>query len=455
MRAVLVLSLLLLAGCSFEPKYVRPVPAVAAALPGGGVVAAPVDRAAFFADPVLRGLIDRALANNQDLRATLANVEAARAQYRVQRANEVPLVTGGAGASVREGSATGQGSVFSVDVGTNAFELDLFGRVRSLSNAALDSYLASEAGARAVRLGLVGEVANAYLTLAADRALLAIARDTRDVAASSVRLTRARLAGGVAPRGDLRQAETVLAGAELDILDLTTRIAQDGNALERLVGGAVPETERPVDLASVEASVRAIAVPLQSSVLLRRPDVVEAEYRLRAAGARIGAARAAFFPRLSLTGIAGFASQALGALFTGGAFGANAGASASLPIFDGGANRGNLAFARANQDAALASYQAALQTAFRQTADVLARRATTAGTLDQAARLEAAARDAAFLADARYRGGVDSFLTSLDAQRSLYAARRTRTAAILVAAQNRLALWQVLGGDEGLDVMAR
>ena len=444
---------LLLGGCSFEPKYVRPAPAVPATLTRDGAPAAPLDRATFFADPVLRALIERALVSNQDLRATLANVEAARAQYRIQRANELPLVTGGTGATVREGRNNGQNTSFSVDVGTNAFELDLFGRVRSLGNAALDSYLASEAGARAVRLALVGEVANVYLTLATDRALLAIARDTRGVAANSVRLTRARLAGGVAPRSDLRQAETVLASAEIDILDLITRITQDGNALERLVGGAVAEAERPRDLASVEGFVPPVAAPLDSGLLLRRPDV--AEYRLRAAGARIGAARAAFFPRISLASVAGFASSALGALFSGGAFTASASASASLPIFDGGTNRGNLAFARASQDAALATYQATIQTAFRQAADVLARRATMTGALDQAARLEAAARDAAFLADARYRGGVDSFLASLDAQRSLYAARRTRTTTLLTAAQNRVALWQVLGGDEGVDVVAR
>lgn len=472
MRAArtVIVAALALGACSLEPKYVEPLPAVPATLPASAgaddAALANLDYRDVFRDPRLDRLIGSALANNQNLRATIANVEAARALYRVQRSERLPTIDAGGNVSVRDNgtarlgglgpgnggtgvtsSAGGISTSFSTDIGVSAFELDLFGRVRSLSNAALATYLASEAGARAVRLTLVADVADAYLTHAADTSLLAIARDTAASAQRSVALTRARLDGGVAPRTDLRQAETVLETANADVAALTATVEQDLNALTLLVGSTVTRAEVADDIAAVDATIAPPPPALDSSVLLRRPDVVEAEYRLRAANARIGAARAAFFPRISLTGLLGLASRSLTGLFSGGAFNYSAGPSVSVPIFDGGANRGNLQYARAQFDAALATYQGTIQIAFRDVADALARRATIGAQAAALVRLEAAARDSAKLTEARYRGGVASFLESLDAQRTLYSARRQLANARLLRGQSGVALYRALGAD--------
>ena len=464
MKRLAAFAVVALGACSLEPKFVEPLPAVPATLPysatADDAALASVSYRDLFRDPRLAVLVERALAANQNLRATLANVEAARALYRVERSARLPSVLAGGDASVRDsgtGSSTSNGTStgnsggtrtsFGVDIGVSAFELDLFGRVRSLSNAALNTYLASEAGARAVRLTLVADVADAYLTHATDSSLLVIARDTVVSAQRSVMLTRARLNGGVAPRTDLRQAETVLETARADVAALTATVEQDRNALTLLVGATVTPAEVATDIAAVDPMVVPPPSTLDSTVLLRRPDVVEAEYQLRAANARIGAARAAFFPRISLTGLLGFASNALTGLFSGGAFNYSAGPSVSVPVFDGGANRGNLDAARARFDAALATYQATIQAAFRDVADALARRATIGDQAAAVARLEAAARDSATLTEARYRGGVASFLESLDAQRTLYAARRQLTNARLLRARSSVALYRALGAD--------
>ncbi|CAM3258828.1 Transporter [Sphingomonas antarctica] len=462
-----ILLLALLGGCSLESKYVQPTPAVPGTLPMADAVAAPLDRRAIFRDPRLLALIERSIVNNQNLRATLANVEVARGQYRVQRAAQLPQVDLGGGVTRRYGSSstttsgTGTGTSvgtggatrtnYSVDLGVSAFELDLFGRLRSLSRAALDEYLATEAGARAVRVTLVGDVAEAWFTYAADRTLLSIADDTRRAATDSVRITRARLKGGVAPRTDLDQALTIEKTADTDFARQTAQVAQDRNALVLLVGGPVDDAELPATLENALASVVPPPVGLSSDVLLRRPDVIAAEYRLRAANARIGAARAAFFPRISLTGLLGFASTGLSSLFSSGAFNYSVGPSVSLPIFDGGANRGNLLVARAGRDAAVATYQNTIQTAFREVADALARRATLGDEERGARDLVAATVDNAYLSNARYKGGIDTFLASLDAQRTLYTARRSLVTTELARAANVAALYRALGGDDQLE----
>lgn len=465
MKRTAFLALMLLGGCSFAPKYVRPTPAVPQSWPmrDAALLASETDLASLsyrdvFKDPKLVSLMDRALANNQDLRAALANVEAARGLYRVQRADLFPAIDlagdvtrrdsgGSTSSSSGNGQSSGARTSYSVDLGTTAFELDIFGRIRNLSTAALNTYFATESASRAVRLTLVSDLAEAYFTLAADRTLLAIAKETEANAERSVALTQARLKGGVAPRTDLRQAETILATAQADRANLTTLVQQDRNALDLLVGAPVADADLPASLENVEGLVTPVAPGLDSSVLLRRPDVLEAEYQLRAANARIGAARAAFFPRISLTGLAGFASNALSALFSNGSFSYTAGASASLPIFDGGANAGNLTAVKAQAEAATADYQKTIQTAFREVADALARRATIADQVGAQQRLEAAARDTTMLTDARYKGGVDSFLASLDAQRTLYSARRSLTAAQLLRATNLVALYRAVAGD--------
>jgi outer membrane protein, multidrug efflux system len=452
-------ALLILGACSLEPKYVAPIPAVPQSWPVGDTALrtseAGLPSLAYrdvFVEPRLQRLIEQGLKNNQDVRLAVANIAEARGLYRVQRATQLPTVDASASISVREpaSTTTGSSTQFSVDIGASAFEIDLFGRVRSLSNSALNSYFATETAARSVRLTLVADIADAWLTLATDRTLLGVARETAASAERSMTLTLARLSGGVAPRTDLRQAETILATAQSDVANLTTIVQQDRNALELLVGAPVADTDLPLSIEAVETGIVPVSAGLDSSILLRRPDVVEAEYRLRAANARIGAARAAFFPRISLTGIAGFASNALGSLFSGSSFSAGITPSATLPIFDGGANKGNLDATRAQFEAAIATYQKTIQSAFRDVADALARRATIADQASAQLRLEAAARDTAMLTDARYRGGVASFLESLDAQRSLYSARRSLASTRLVRARNLVDLYRAIGGDPTL-----
>ncbi|MEG3155474.1 efflux transporter outer membrane subunit [Sphingomonas sp. RB1R13] len=480
MRRVTSLVLILtLAACSLEPKYVAPVPAISAGWPvhDPALLAserslASLDHRDMFVDPRLERVIAQALANSQDVRLALANIAAARGLYRVQRSAQLPTVTGGGDVAVRyspygsnSGSSSGGGSGagttsgassgkdlntnYSVDIGASAFEIDLFGRVRSLSNAALDTYFATEAAARATKLTMVADVADAWFTLATDRSLLAIAEDTVVSARKSEALTKLRLDGGIAPRTDLRQAQTVRATAESDRANLGAIVQQDRNALDLLAGSTVVDADLPPSIEAVETSARAASPGLDSSILLRRPDVVEAEYRLRSANAQIGAARAAFFPRISLTGLAGLASGSLAGLFSSKAFSAAITPSVSIPIF-GGTNRGNLDYVRATREGTLATYQKTLQGAFRDVANALARRSTIDDQLRAQLTLEAAARDAAMLTDARYRGGVASFLESLDAQRSLYAARRSLAQARLVRARSVVALYRALGGDPTL-----
>jgi multidrug efflux system outer membrane protein len=459
-------ALTALAGCSLAPLYTRPAPAVPSSWPAGDAYLRASEAALpslsyrdIFRDPALQRIIERAIANNQDVKIALANVALARGLLRAQRAELLPRIDGSASATVGAQSRTSSGNAgsgssgtntsFDAGVGLTAFEIDLFGRVRSLSAAALQQYLATEAAVRAARLTLVAEVANTYLTLATDRSLLAIARQTETTAARSVELTRARLAGGVAPRADVRQAETVLAQARSDMANLITIVALDRNALELLVGAPVADSDLAPSIESVDGLIEELPPGLDSSILLRRPDVVQAEYQLRAANARIGAARAAFFPSISLTAVAGFASGALSSLFTGGAFAWSVQPSLLLPIFDAGANRGNLEATQAQRDVSIGQYQKTIQTAFREVADALARRGTIDSQYEAQIQLEAAARDSVFLADARYREGIDPFLSSLDAQRTLYSARRSLAATRLVRAGNLVELYRALGGDAG------
>jgi multidrug efflux system outer membrane protein len=351
-------------------------------------------------------------------------------------------------------SSSSSNSSFSVDLGTTAFELDLFGRIRSLTSAALDRYFATEAAARATRLTLVGDIADAWLTYASDQSLLKIAQDTVASSQRSVTLTEARLRGGVAPRTDLRQAQQILFTAQSDLAQQRTALAQDVNALQLLVGAPVDTALLPASIEQALPTIATLPAGLDSSILLRRPDVVESEYELRATNAEIGAARAELFPKISLTGILGFASTALTSLFSGGAFNYSVAPSISYPIFRAGAGIAGVAYSKAQRDAALATYEKTIQTAFQETADALARQGTIADQLKANQNFSAAALDTYRLSDARYRGGIDTFLNSLDAQRSLYTAQRNLVATQLVGASNRVTLYRVLGGDSTLEATA-
>ena len=508
-RFLLTAALASTAGCSLAPKYVRPELPVPPSWPVGDAYLVRSEAALpsvtyrdIFRDPRLQRVIDQALANNRDLRVSVANIAAARAQYRIQRAELFPTLglsaaynySGGGGGSTTvipstdtgtgtdtgtdtgtgtgtdtgtdtgtgTGTGTGtsvtttssSGSSFSLQAGVTDFEIDLFGRVRSLTGAALNRYFEQEAAARATRLTLVGDVAGAWLTYASDKSLLAIAEDTRKSAEQSVRLTDQRLKGGIAPRTDLRQAQQVLETANADLAALRTSLAQDINALQLLVGAPVDPALLPASIEEAGGTIAELPAGLDSRVLLRRPDVVQAEYELRATNGEIGAARAALFPRISLTALAGFASTALSSLFTGGAFTYSVAPNASYSIFQAGAARANVRYTQAQRDAALATYERAIQTAFQEVSDALARRGTITDQLAANRRFTDAALDTYRLAEARYRGGIDTFLASLDAQRQLYSARQTLVQTELVRATNLVTLYRTLGGDAALSVPA-
>ncbi|MEH3099273.1 efflux transporter outer membrane subunit [Sphingomonas adhaesiva] len=483
-------AMVALAGCSLAPTYVRPAPPVPQSWPVGDAYLRRSEAALpavtyrdIFRDPRLQAIIDQALANNRDLRIAIANIESARAQYRIQRADLFPQVNATAGYSFRDGGSgttnaigtgtggtgtgtggTGAGtggttvvntsggrSTFQAQLGVTAFEIDLFGRVRALTGAALSRYFAQEAAARATRLTLVGDVASAWLTYGADRSLLTVAEETVEAAQASVRLTDARRRGGVAPRTDLRQAQQVLATAQADAAEQRTALAQDVNALQLLVGAPVDPALLPKGIEEAAQRIGELPAGIDSGVLLRRPDVVQAEYTLRAANAEIGAARAELFPRISLTGLVGFASTALSRLFSGGAFSYSVAPNASYPIFRAGAGRAGVDYSVAQRDVALATYERTIQTAFQEVSDALARRGTITDQLAANRRFYDAARDTLNLTNARYRGGIDTFLSSLDAQRQLYSAQRTLVSTQLVRATNLVTLYRTLGGDSLLD----
>lgn len=471
MRQAVAILAVLATGCTtMEPKYVRPDPSIPASWPVGDpyLVASEAGLPALtykqvFTDPRLQTLIAQAIANNRNLRATAANIAAAREQYRIQRANQFPTVSasGGVTLSGDRGSSSGSGSggssssgvraSYSAGVSVPSFELDLFGRLRSLTDVQLNRYFGTEAGARATRLTLVADIANGWLDYAADSSLLRISTETAASAQKSVQLTRIRLQGGIAPRTDLDQAEQILDGAEADLARERTAVAQDVNALQLLVGAPVDPALLATSIDDAFGKIAPVSPGLNSYVLLRRPDVIQAEYDLRAANANIGAARAALFPRITLTGLLGFASSALLKLFTGAAFGWSAGADANYTIFQAGAGHANVRLTEAQQRAAVATYQGTIQTAFRDVADALARRGTINQEIAARERQQAATADTYLLTEARYRAGIDPFLNVLSAQQSYYGAEQTLVSIKLTAAQNIVATYQAIGGDTLLE----
>lgn len=443
-------ALLALAGCSMEPKYARPELPVPPSWPIGDAYLAQSEANLpsyawqdVFADPRLHAVIVQALANNQDLARAAANVVAAREQYTIQRADLLPRLDTGAGYRRSDGG----GETVSLNFSVASYELDLFGRVRAAASAAQSRYFATEAGARATRLALIASVANAWIDHGFDSSLLEIARHTAATAGESMKLTRLRLEGGVAPRSDLRQAEITLRTAEADIAAQTTAVAQDRNALELLVGAPVDAANLPGSIEDAGARLNEVSAGVDSTILLRRPDVLQAEWQLRAANADIGAARAAMFPKITLTTLLGFASPALGSLFDEGNFSWQAGGNAGYSIFRAGAGKANLRYSKAQRDAALASYRKAIQNAFADVADTLARRGTIDAQLAASRAGRDAAADNASLAEMRYRGGISSYLGSLTAQQALYTSERSLANVQRLRAINRVALYRSLGAD--------
>lgn len=452
--APLMLVPFLLAGCSLAPKTILPAPPVPQSWPIGDAALMESEAALpmlsyrdIFTDAQLQRLIEQALQENRDLRVAYANVSAARAQARSSRADIFPDI-GLSGSASRTGqSGAADRSSYALRGGVTSFELDLFGRLSNAAAADRNAALATEAASRTVRLALIAELASAWASYGANRDLLTIAEDTAKNARESVRLTKARLDGGVAPRTDLRQAEQILATAEDSIAQQTALLAQDENLIRLLVGQYVDRALLPASLAQASAGIGAPPAGTRSEILLRRPDVMQAEYDLRAANANIGVARARLFPSISLTGLLGLASDALSGLFNGDAWNWSAGANVAAPIFNFGGRQADVAVTQARRDAALARYEGSIQTAFREVADALAVQATIAERLRAARNNSDAALDTSRLSEARYRGGIDSFLASLVAQRSLYSARRGEIQTQYLHAQTRINLFRALGGD--------
>jgi multidrug efflux system outer membrane protein len=452
---VLALSL---AGCvNLAPKYERPAAPVATAFPtvegsvsSGNPVAneAPAAMAwqRFFTDARLQQLITLALANNRDLRVSVLNIEQARAAFQIQRSERFPAIN--AGLSGNRQSTPGDApltSVYQAGLSVSAFELDLFGRVRNLTDAALAQYLATEEARKASQISLIATVADTYLAYLADEEQLALTQQTLKTRDESLRLTKLRFENGVVSRLDLQQAISLVEGARAVLAQQQRLRAQDLNALTLLVGQPIPDN-LPAGATLATTNLPDLPAGMPSDLLASRPDIRAAEQQLVAANADIGAARANYFPRISLTGTAGSASEQLSGLFKSGSFGWTFAPAAILPLFDFGARRAGLESAKAGRDIAVAQYEKSIQTAFREVADALAGQATFSEQL-RAQQATAESESERFkLSDLRYRSGTANYLDLLDAQRSLFVAQQSTVNANLARLQNQVTLYRVLGG---------
>ena len=405
--------------------------------------------------PALQQVLALALSHNRDLKIARANIEKARAQYGVQRADQLPTIAASGQASRSRSNSNSAANAaitsnqFSAQIGFTSYELDLWGRVRNLNDAALQQFLQTTVNQRSVEITLLADVANAWLTLAADQARLQLAQDTLSARRKAFELTQRMHALGATSGLVLAQNQTTVDSARADVAAYASQVEQGRNALQLLVGGPLPAALLPPPLDNAmppSAALLALPTPLPSSLLLARPDILAAEHSLRAATANIGAARAALFPSISLTAAAGSASRELSGLFDSGSGTWSFAPQIRLPIFDGGRNRANVRIAEANQQLALAQYEKTVQTAFREVADALAERAHWSERLDAQTSLVAATQKALTLSEARFNAGADNYLTVLDAQRSLYAAQQTHISLRLAEQVNRITLYKVLGG---------
>ena len=441
---------LVLAGCSFAPTYQRPAAPVAANWPAGltsteGAAVSDISWRDFAQDARLREAIALALANSRDLRVATLNIEQVRAQYQIQSAARLPSLNAVATGSRQSASGDTITSAYTAGLTMSGWEIDFFGRIASLKDAALAQYLASEEARNAAQTSLVASVASTWLSLQTSDELLALTQRTLGTREDSLRLTQLRFKAGVVSALDLRQAESLLAAAQGTLAQLQRQRALDLNALTLLVGQTPPASALP-EVNGAEMALAPVVAGLPSDVLVRRADVRGAEQQLIAANANIGAARAAFFPRISLTASVGSASTELSGLFKSGSWGFSLAPQALLPIFDAGRNQAGLEVAQAQRDIAVAQYEKAIQTAFREVADALAGRATL-GDQWTAQQAQAQAESERFrLADLRYRNGVASYLDVLDAQRSLFGTQQALSQTRLAQQQNRVALYKALGG---------
>jgi multidrug efflux system outer membrane protein len=448
-------------GCPRPSQYVRPglpVPSTWPESSGGqaGVANAPaaadVKWKEFFTDQRLQSVIDLALANNRDLQVATLNVEKVQALYRIQRAELYPTVAASASAdgyrvpaNLSSKSNPETVSQYTVALGTASWELDLFGRIRSLKSQALEQYLATEQARSAAQISLIAAVASSYLALAADRENLRLAHVTLDAQQASYDLILHTTELGMASDLDLRQAQSQVEVARVDIARYSGQVALDEDALNLLAGTPVISGMLADDLSKV-ADLKEIAPGLPSDVLLRRPDILAAEHQLKAANANIGAARAAFFPSITLTAAAGITSSDLTNLFKPAAGTWNFAPQVTLPIFDSGARQANYKAAQVDQDIAIAEYEKSIQAAFREVSDALSLRTALANQQQALQSLVDTLQEIYRLSEARYQAGIDSYLSVLVAQRSLYAAQQQLVGVRLARLSNLVVLYKVLGG---------
>jgi multidrug efflux system outer membrane protein len=464
-RKILVAGLMiLLCGCTMIPKYNRPEAPVPAAWPSGPAYketastekapgAADLQWRQFFTDAGLQKIIDTALTNNRDLKIAALNVERARSLYRIQRAELLPRLETGVTASRNRVTISGRTGLVTVEdygvkLGITSWELDFFGRIRSLKEKALEEFFATEQARRSAQILLVSEVANAYLTLASDRENLKLAQFTLETQQAAYNLIKRRVEVGFAPELDLRQVQTRVDAARVDVARYTSQVAQDENALNLLAGSPVTADLLPAGLSAVKA-LPDVSPGMSSEVLLQRPDILQAESLLKAANANIGAARAAFFPRIALTTAIGTASGDLAGLFQPGSFVWSYAPQIALPIFDA-RTWSALKVTKVDREIAVAQYEKAIQGAFREVADALAQKGTLGDQLAAQQSLLEATTKTYKLSNARYEKGIDIYLNVLDAQRSLYAAQQGLIAIRLAKLSNQVRLYAVLGG--GADV---
>ena len=447
---------MVLGGCTMAPKYRRPDAPIPSAYSGSanlpGSPSVPGWRT-FFTDHSMQRLIELALANNRDLRVSMLNIEKTRAQYRVQRADILPTINAAASENSQylpaDSSPTmtrGITRQYTASLGFSAFELDLFGRIRSLTDQALETYYSVEDDARSAQISLVAEVAGIYLQLIADRELLDITRETFENRKGQYNLVNNKFTSGVASQLEVSQARSIMEEARSNVAQYATRVGQDENYLSLLLGTSIPADIPEVRKLSKVDMLADIPEGLPSSLLERRPDIRAAEHRLQGANANIGAARANFFPTVSLTGAVGTLSGDVTQLFTGSAGFWQFLPQVTLPIFDTGRNIAQLQVSEADRKIAVAQYEKAIQSAFREVADTLVQRQHIGEQFSAEKALLESTSKSFQLATARYDVGVDSYLNVLDAQRSLYSAQQSYIATKLLRESNALTLYKALGG---------
>ena len=464
-KLLMVILPCFLAGCvSLDPHYDRPKDAVSTTTPTGDAYRNLQGTAAnyrdiswqdYVLDAKLRLVVAMALDSSRDLREAVASVKSAHAQYGEERADLFPSLSAGVSgtrsrALTGEGNQTALSSSYTAEGSVSSFELDLFGKNQSLTRQQYETYLGTLEGARSTRLTVLYNTVDYWLQLAADRSNLAIAKETAESARQSLEVTRKRMQNGVDSMVDVASAETTYQSAQADVASYTTSVAQDKNALDLVVGKSVPDNLLPESIESIGNALRSVPAGVSSDALNNRPDVLQAEHNLKAANANIGAARANFFPSISLTASGGVGSSDLSSLFKNGAGVWSFAPSISLPIFKGGYNVAYLNYTKAQKEYYVAVYEKAVQTAFQEVADALARRGTINDQLTSQRNNVAASQTYYHLADLRYQNGVDTYLNALTAQRTLYTARTSLVSVEQAYYQNLNTFYKVMGGGTAL-----